>query len=263
LPSKKKSVQPANKPNIPIDGAKKRIVAIIPARIGSEEVHAKVLKDLGGKPVIQHVYEKVKASGLFDEIICAVDHEKIMEAVKNFGGIAVMTRKDHICGSDRCAEAAKNIKADIFVNVQADEPFLNPKMLPEVIEPLIKDPTISMATLCCEFQEKAASENIFNVKVVKSAKSGKALYFSRSLIPYARKPGIIPHYQHIGVYAFQAAALQQYAAFNPSSLELREGLEQLRALENGISIQVVETKQDYKRIAINTAEDLEKARKLL
>ena len=244
--------------------SKKVIVGVIPARIGSEEIHAKVLMDLGGKTVIHHVYDKAKASKVFSKIIVAADHEKIINEAQSFGAETVMTG-EHVCGSDRCAEGIANlgIDADIIVNVQADEPFLNPKMLPEVVKPLIEDDSLEMSTLCCKFLDQEAAEYIFNVKVVKSAKSDLALYFSRSLIPYERKEGILPHYHHIGVYAFRADALQQFAEFGPFALELREGLEQLRALEHGFKIKVVETQQEYKRIAINTKEDLEKARKLL
>jgi 3-deoxy-manno-octulosonate cytidylyltransferase (CMP-KDO synthetase) len=241
----------------------RKIIAVIPARIGSEEIHAKVLKDLGGKPVIQHVYEKVKKANFFDDIIIAADDEKILSVAQGFGAKGVLTSKNHVCGSDRVAEAVQSIKADIIVNVQADEPFLNPLMLPLVVEPLLEDNDFDMATLCCEFQEKEAMEFIFNVKVVKSMQSGRALYFSRSVIPYQRKTGIMPVFQHIGVYAYRAPALRRYAQFGPSPLELREGLEQLRALEHGMKIKVVETKLPYLRVAINTAQDLEQARKLI
>lgn len=242
---------------------KLRIIGVIPARIGSEEIHAKVLKDLGGKPVIAHVIQRVKDAKIFDEIIVGADHEKILEVARNEGVKAVMTRKDHVCGSDRVAEAAATVQGDIVVNIQADEPFLNPKMLPEVIQPLLDDPTLDMSTLCCKFLDKAASEYPFNVKMVKSQKSSLALYFSRSVMPYARKPNIVPTYQHIGVYAFRAKKLQEYASFGPSNLELIEGLEQLRALEHGFRIKVVESLQNYQRIAINTAQDLEQARKIM
>lgn len=241
----------------------KTVMAVIPARLGSEEVHAKVLKIIGGKSVIQHVFEKVQEANCFDKILIAADHEKIIDAAKSFGANAVLTKQSHICGSDRAAEAAANQTADIVVNVQADEPFLNPKMLPEVIAPLLEDNDFDMSTLCCEFQSEEAMKFIFNVKVVRSSYSHRALYFSRSVIPYARKTGILPIYQHIGVYAFRKPALIKYSQLGASALELREGLEQLRALENGFKIKVVESKQQYDRIAINTAQDLEQAQKLM
>jgi 3-deoxy-manno-octulosonate cytidylyltransferase (CMP-KDO synthetase) len=259
-----KNMMISTKERLILNKDKKIIVGVIPARIGSEEIHAKVLMDLGGKTVIHHVYDKAKASKVFSKIIVAADHEKIINEAESFGAETVLTG-EHVCGSDRCAEgiAILGIEADIVVNIQADEPFLNPKMLPEVVQPLIKDSNLEMSTLCCKFVEKEAAEYIFNVKVVKSVKSDWALYFSRSLIPFERKEGILPHYHHIGVYAFRADALQQFAEFGPSALELREGLEQLRALEHGFKIKVVESMQEYKRIAINTKEDLEKARKFL
>ncbi|MHA1731129.1 MAG: 3-deoxy-manno-octulosonate cytidylyltransferase [Promethearchaeota archaeon] len=239
------------------------IVAVIPARLGSEEIHAKVLEDLGGKPVIQHVYERVLESGLFSEVILAVDHQKIVDAVEKFGGRPVLTSKDHVCGSDRCAEATRDIEADVVVNVQADEPFLNPKMLPEVVYPLLEDRSLDVSTLCVEFPDVDAANFPFDVKVVRSAKSSLALYFSRAPIPYPRTPGILPHYHHVGVYAFKYESLQKFAELGPSPLELTEGLEQLRALEHGFRIKVVETGQEYAHVAIDTQRDLDRARELL
>jgi 3-deoxy-manno-octulosonate cytidylyltransferase (CMP-KDO synthetase) len=245
------------------DHKKMKIIAVIPARLGSEEIHAKVLMDLGGKPILQHVFEKVQAANCFDEILIACDHEKIFNIAKHFGASVILTHGNHICGSDRIAEATQNSDADIIVNVQADEPFLNPKMLPEVIQPLLEENDIDISTLCCEFRSKEAMEFPFNVKVVKSSYTHLALYFSRSFIPYLRNQNIGAVYQHIGVYAFRAAALRKFASLPPTPLELTEGLEQLRGLEHEFKIWVVESKQTYYRIAINTAQDLEQARKLV
>jgi len=240
------------------------ILGIIPARIGSDEVYAKFLQDIGGKPVIQHVWEKVKQADIFTHVLVGADHEKITSTAEKFGAKTILTKLKHICGSDRCAEVyqSSGIKADIVVNIQADEPFLNHNMLYEVIEPLLDDKQLDMSTLCCKFLNKESAEYIFNVKVVKSQKSKRALYFSRSIIPYPKTSDLIPTYQHIGVYAFRADALIRFAKLGPSSLELVESLEQLRALEDGMKIHVVESTQEYRRIAINTAKDIEDARKV-
>ncbi len=242
----------------------KKIIGVIPARLGSEEIQAKVLQDLGGKPVIQHVYERVVEAGLFSEIILAVDHEKIAKIVESFGGNAVLTKKEHVCGSDRCAEALQGrTDVDIVVNIQADEPFLNPKMLPEVVWPLLEEPGWDMATLCGQFPDTEAATYPFDVKVIRSAKSHRALYFSRALIPYPRKADVLPHFHHIGVYAFQYAKLQEFAEIGPSRLELTEGLEQLRALEHGFKIKILETQHEYDHVAIDTQRDLDRAREIL
>jgi 3-deoxy-manno-octulosonate cytidylyltransferase (CMP-KDO synthetase) len=259
------TIDPKLRQRLLVKAKGKVILGIVPARIGSDEVYAKVLQDIGGKPVIQHVWEKVKQAEIFTHVLVGADHEKITTTAEKFGAKTVLTKLKHICGSDRCAEVyqSSGIKADIVVNIQADEPFLNPNMLYEVIEPLLDDKQWDMSTLCCKFLNEEAAANIFNVKVVKSQKSNRALYFSRSLIPYPKNPGSLPTYHHIGVYAFHADALLKFAKFGPSSLELRESLEQLRALENDININVVESSQEYRRIAINTAKDIEDARKAL
>ncbi|GAB4313377.1 MAG: 3-deoxy-manno-octulosonate cytidylyltransferase [Promethearchaeota archaeon] len=242
-----------------------KVVAVIPARLGSEEVHAKVLEDLGGKPVIQHVYERVRRAGIFHRILHAVDHQRIVEVVEGYGGEVVTTKTNHVCGSDRCAEAVADLRGvDVVVNVQADEPFLNPATLLEVVDPLLQDPELDVATPCCRFRDDRAAANPFNVKVVRRSRPPHlALYFSRSLVPFQRTPGILPHYQHLGVYAFRFDALMRFAALGPSPLELREGLEQLRALEHAFRVLVVETQHSYAGIAINTPDDLRAARRVL
>ena len=242
-----------------------KVVGIIPARIGSDEVYAKVLAEIGGKPVIQHVFEKAQASGIFDEILVAADHERILSSAERFGAQTYLTVGEHICGTDRCAEAARERipDADIVVNVQADEPFIHPQMLPLVVRPLIEGTSWDMVTLCCPCFDQEAKEFIFNPKVVKSGETSRALYFSRSVIPFPRSDHDIRYFQHIGVYAFPMAELQRFAEYGPSELELAEELEQLRALEMEMRVKVIETDLEYPRISIDTAEDIVKAEKLL
>ncbi|MHA1369216.1 MAG: 3-deoxy-manno-octulosonate cytidylyltransferase [Promethearchaeota archaeon] len=241
----------------------KKIMVFIPARYNSEEIFNKTLANIGGKPMIQHVHDRVSKAPIVSDIIIATDHVEIKNAVESFGGMAVMTSKDHRCGTDRIIEAFLKMDsdADIVVNVQADEPFMEPQMIEEVTKPLIEDLGIPMATLCCEFCRQEDFEYPFNVKVVKDLE-GFALYFSRSPIPFQRKKGILPAYQHIGIYAYQSWFLREFPK-EQTHLEKIESLEQLRVLEHGYRIKVVETKTRYKKIAVNTPEDLEKARKLL
>jgi len=240
-------------------------VGIIPARIGSEEVHAKVLIDLGGKPVIQHVYERVVAANVFDEVLIAADHERIINAAQEFGARTYLTRENHICGTDRCAEAALAVfpEADIIINIQADEPFLNPQMLLLVIRPLVADDSWDIATLCCLSQNEADRASPFTVKVTRSAITGRALYFSRAVIPFPRYEDKPSYFQHIGIYGYRMQQLQRFANLGPSALELAEGLEQLRALEAEMRIKVIETELDYPRISIDTQADIDRANELI
>lgn len=240
-------------------------VGIIPARIGSEEVHAKVLIDLGGKPVIQHVYERVVAANVFDEVLIAADHERILDAAQQFGARTYLTRENHICGTDRCAEAARAVfpEADIIINIQADEPFLNPQMIPLVIGPLVADDSWDITTLCCPSPNEADRASPFAVKIAHSAITGRALYFSRAVIPFPRYEANTTHVQHIGIYGYRRQQLQRFAELGPSPLELSEGLEQLRALEAEMRIKVIETDLDYPRVSIDTQADIDRAHELI
>ena len=240
-------------------------MGIIPARMNSEEVHAKVLIDLGGKPVIQHVYERATASDVLDEVWVAADHVSIVDAAQAFGAATYLTRLDHVCGTDRVAEAVREVcpDAEIVVNIQADEPFLHPAMIAQVIEPLREEGAWDGATLCCRCADEAAREFPFTVKVVRSSLTGQALYFSRAVIPYPRYPESTHYDQHIGVYAYRRPQLERFAQAGPTALELAEGLEQLRALEAGLRIKVVETVLPYARISIDTEQDIEQAREWL
>ena len=246
-----------------IQSPRNSTVGIIPARIGSEEVHAKVLVDLGGKPVIQHVYERAVASGALDRVLIAADDARIIDVAKAFGAPVCQTKLNHVCGTDRCAEAAAAVfpEADFIVNIQADEPFLNPKMIPLVAAFLKENSEWDITTLCYQARD-AEPDSEFAVKIAR-ASSGRAIYFSRANIPYPRYPDRARAVRHIGVYGFRASALRRFADLGPSPLELAEGLEQLRALEAEMRIQVIETDLEYARISIDTQDDIDRARQWL
>jgi 3-deoxy-manno-octulosonate cytidylyltransferase (CMP-KDO synthetase) len=234
-----------------------RVVAIIPARYHSTRLEGKPLADINGKPMVQRVYENAMKSSALDDVIVATDDNRIREAVEKFGGRAVLTSKGHPTGTDRIAEVAENLDVDVVVNIQGDEPFVKPGMLDEVVSPLIEDRNIPMATLMHSI-EKQDFDNPNVVKVVID-KSGFALYFSRSLIPYPRYEEGHRAFEHIGIYSFQKDFLLTYSKLEPTPLEKSEALEQLRALENGFRIKVLLAK-DYIPFSVDTQEDLERAR---
>jgi len=237
-----------------------KTAAIIPARIGSTRFPRKALTMLGGKLMINRVWEAVRASGLFDEVIVATDSQEILSAVINSGGKAQMTRADHFSGSDRVAEVAQSLDAELIVNVQGDEPFIDTQALAALLD-CFSDPGVLMASLmtACADPDLLKDPNV--VKVV-TDRQGRALYFSRSQIPCDRDGSSNHKYmRHIGVYAWRRETLLSFVALKPSALELCEKLEQLRALENGIGIQMVET--GYQGIGVDTPEDLARAEELL
>lgn len=245
-----------------------KFIGIIPARYASTRFPAKPLAVLGGKPVIQRVYEQV--SGIFDEAYVATDDERIEAAVKAFGGKVVMTSPNHKSGTDRCYEAFTKIGGgyDVVVNIQGDEPFIQPSQL-EAVKACFEDPTTQIATLVKPFTTDdgfVALENVNSPKVVVNANMN-ALYFSRSIIPYQRNADkqdwLAGHtyYKHIGLYAYRAEVLKEITSLPQSSLELAESLEQLRWLENGYTIKVGVTQVET--IGIDTPEDLERAEEFL
>jgi len=245
-----------------------KFIGIIPARYASTRFPAKPLAVLGGKPVIQRVYEQV--SGIFDEAYVATDDERIEAAVKAFGGKVVMTSPNHKSGTDRCYEAFTKIGGgyDVVVNIQGDEPFIQPSQL-EAVKACFQDPTTQIATLVKPFTTDdgfVALENVNSPKVVVNANMN-ALYFSRSIIPYQRNADkqdwLAGHtyYKHIGLYAYRAEVLKEITSLPQSSLELAESLEQLRWLENGYTIKVGVTQVET--IGIDTPEDLERAEEFL
>ena len=236
-------------------------VGIIPARYGSTRFEGKLLADFCGKPVIQHTWENAKKSKSIDDLIVATDDKRIYNVAKGFGANVVYTSSAHKSGSDRLTEVAASIDAKIIVNIQADEPLLHPSMIDDVAGAILKDKTLVMATLCHKITNAALIQDPNVVKVVFD-RNGLALYFSRSPIPYERmgsddKLQIIDYYKHIGIYAYAKDFLFTFKSLPPSRLEKTEKLEQLRVLENGYRIKVIETKFDT--IGIDTPEDLEKA----
>lgn len=235
-------------------------IGIIPARYQSTRLEGKVLKDLLGKSVIQHVWENAKRAATLDDLIVATDDERIMAEVLRFGGKAVLTAKEHKTGTDRLREVVNPIDVKVVVNIQADEPLLHPSMIDEIVRPLLEEKDIVMTTLRKKITDPEDLKNPNVVKVV-CDKNGYALYFSRSPIPYPRFTEGIVHYKHIGLYAFTKDFLFTFTNLPASSLEEAEGLEQLRVLENGYKIKVATTQFDT--IGIDTAEDLERAKEVL
>jgi 3-deoxy-manno-octulosonate cytidylyltransferase (CMP-KDO synthetase) len=239
------------------------IVGVIPARFGSTRFEGKVLASIHGKPMVQHVYERAMRARRLDRVLVATEDERVVQAVKDFGGEAVLTSPSHVCGTDRIAEAIGNLDVSFIVNIQGDEPMLAPEMIDEVIELLENNPAAGVSTLMRRITREEDFENPGAVKVVTDV-YGRALYFSRSLIPYPRfRTPAFRVFDHIGIYGYRKEALAQFAAVGPSRLELIEGLEQLRALENGITIMIAETRCTEEALCVDTAEDLERVRALL
>ena len=245
-----------------------KFLGIIPARYASTRFPAKPLAMLGGKTVIQRVYERV--AGVLDDAYVATDDERIEVAVKAFGGKGVMTSVDHKSGTDRCYEACMKIGGgfDVVVNIQGDEPFIQPSQL-NAVKACFDDPTTQIATLVKPFTSEdtlVALENVNSPKVVVST-NWNALYFSRSIIPYQRNANQADwlknhtYYKHIGLYAYRAEVLKEITALPQSSLELAESLEQLRWLENGYKIKVGIS--EVETIGIDTPHDLERAEEFL
>lgn len=236
---------------------------MIPARYGATRFPAKLMQDLCGKPVIVHTYERVADTRLFDEVYVVTDDDRIEKAIREVGGKVIRSKKEHNSGSDRLAEASRDLDVDIIVNVQGDEPFTDKENLQKVIDIFAKDLTksIAVASLMERITDPDDIANPNNVKVVVN-KFGEALYFSRNIIPFPRDPNTkVSYYKHIGIYAYRKEALQQFTELPPSLLEETEKLEQLRYLENGFKIRLALT--DIPTIGIDTPEDLERARKRL
>ena len=219
------------------------VIGILPARWGSTRFPGKPLHRIAGKPLIQHVWERCQACGLLAEIIVATDDARILEAVENFGGRAVMTSPDHPTGTDRIAEALAAIPAATHViNIQGDEPLIEPSLIDQLAATMTGDPALDMATAANPLDPADPAVADPNVVKVVTALDGRALYFSRSPLPYFRNP--VPGLnvlRHKGIYAYSRAFLERFVTWPPSPLEQAESLEQLRALENGASIKVLLT----------------------
>jgi 3-deoxy-manno-octulosonate cytidylyltransferase (CMP-KDO synthetase) len=244
-----------------------KIIAVIPARYASTRFPAKLMQDLGGKTVILRTYQAAQNSHLFDDVFVVTDSDLIFDEIVSNGGKAIRSIKEHESGSDRIAEAIENMNVDIVVNVQGDEPFINTLALEKLIAVFDsskprndKADEVDLASLMFEITDAAEIDSPNNVKVVVD-QNGFALYFSRSVIPYPRDNNVgVRYMQHIGIYAFRKQALLDFYKLPMQSLEASEKLEQLRYLEFGKRIKMVETAE--KSIGIDTPEDLEKARKL-
>ena len=236
------------------------MIAVIPSRYASTRLPGKPLVDICGKPMVQHVYERVRRVSLFDEVLVATDDERILNAVKAFGGAACMTSPDCPSGSDRLIEVAKSHPADVYVNVQGDEPLVEPASIEKLARAMLVDPSRQMGTLCYSISaEQAQNPNL--VKVVR-AHNGNALYFSRSPIPFPRSGGIAPQYfGHLGMYAYRREFLMNFGNLPYSPLENTEKLEQLRVLQAGIAIRVLEVEATGP--GVDTPEDLEAVRRIL
>ena len=241
------------------------VAAIIPSRYGSTRLPGKALKPIGGKPMIQRVYERARLARHLAAVIIATDDERIGRVVDAFGGKYVMTSPDHPSGTDRLAEAVAAIDAEIIVNIQGDQPFLDPLMIDEAVQPLLDEPDLQMSTL---MHSIARAEDLLDPSVVKVVTNhqGNALYFSRSLIPYPRQKIEHKVFEHVGLYVYRKAFLLKLAGLSPTLLEQIESLEQLRVLEHGYTIRVVETKvhdNAFSGFSVDTEDDLVRAEAML
>lgn len=250
------------------------VVAIIPARYGSTRLPGKPLADIGGKPMIQHVYEStLKAPGL-DRVLVATDDRRIERAVKNFGGEVVMTSRRHTSGTDRLAEVARKIRAAWLVNVQGDLPFIRAETIALAVVPMRRNPAVPMGTVCTPIYDAKEWQNPNVVKVI-TDRAGFAIYFSRAPIPYVRQHEFDPSgkrtrsqngrrlwgFRHLGLYVYKRDFLLKFARLRPTALERSESLEQLRVLENGYRIYVAQV--DERSIEVDTPADLRKAARYL
>jgi 3-deoxy-manno-octulosonate cytidylyltransferase (CMP-KDO synthetase) len=234
----------------------RKILGVIPARFASTRFPGKVLAPIGAKPMLQHVYDRVCLSTYLTSVIIATDDERVYAAARKFGARVRMTRADHLSGTDRVAEVASAEEASLIVNIQGDEPLIDPAAIDAAILPMVHEPELVMGTLKKRIADarEIADPNV--VKVVVDA-AGDAIYFSRCPIPYERESaGGAPYFKHIGLYVYQRDFLLAYPGLRVGPLERAERLEQLRALENGYRIRVVET--EYESLGVDTPEDLKR-----
>jgi 3-deoxy-manno-octulosonate cytidylyltransferase (CMP-KDO synthetase) len=239
-----------------------KILGVVPARYDSSRFPGKALATIGSKTMLQHVFERASQARYLTSIIIATDDKRIEDVARGFGAPVRMTRADHASGTDRAAEVASAESAELIVNIQGDEPLIDPYAIDAAILPLADDPSIPMGTLSKRIEDprEIADPNV--VKVV-TDRSGNAIYFSRSTIPYLRDVRDVSHcahYKHIGLYVYRRDFLLRYSDLPVGPLERAERLEQLRALENGYPIRVVET--DYESLGVDTPDDLERISRL-
>jgi 3-deoxy-manno-octulosonate cytidylyltransferase (CMP-KDO synthetase) len=240
-----------------------KVLVVIPARYASVRFPGKPLAVIAGKPMIQHVVERVRTSAQHIEIVVATEDDRIKKAAESFGASAILTRADHKTGTDRVAEVAAHISADIYINVQGDEPLIDAGTLDRVIEAMAEDDAIQLATPCSEI---ASQPDIMDPNVVKVVLDfdGDALYFSRAPIPWVRDTGMkvaARHLKHIGLYGYRRDTLLEFPTLPPGELERIEQLEQLRWMENGFKIRVVET--EYDAVSVDVPDDVAKVEKIL
>lgn len=236
-----------------------RAIAIIPARLGSTRLLHKMLREIAGKPMIAHVYEAARRSPLLQDVIIATDSHEVMEVASARGWNAQMTSGAHRSGTDRIHEVAQRVTADVYVNIQGDLPMVRPEHIEALLRPM-RRPEVMVSTV----KTPCLVDEINNPNAVKvvTDKNGRALYFSRSTIPFDRdKSGTIPYFKHLGLYAYRWAALDRFCSLPESKLEAAERLEQLRLLENGIDIFVEET--PFGTVEVDTEEDLRRVEEML
>jgi len=243
--------------------SKPKVIVVIPARYGSTRLPGKPLVSLAGKPMVQRVYERAKLAKRVHRVIVATDDDRIVKAVEAFGGEARMTRTDHRTGTERVAEVAAHVESEVFVNVQGDEPLLDPVAVDRAVGSLLEQPAASISTVATPIKTPA---DIMDPNVVKTVLDfdGNALYFSRAPIPWVRDTASKVHvhyWKHLGIYVFQRDALLEYPTLPQGELERIEQLEQLRWMENGWKIRVVEVEHDA--VSVDVLEDVARVEKLL
>ena len=254
-------VHPNSVERLPFTLTESSVLAVIPARFQATRFPGKILADIGGRPMIEHVFRRASAARLVHHVIVATDDDRIATAVRGFGGAAIMTRADHVSGTDRIAEVVAAHPCRAVVNIQGDEPLIEPDTIDAAIKPLLDDSTVEMSTLSRPFNslEEFRSANV--VKVVTNWR-GDAMYFSRSPIPFPRSEAMPAAARaHVGLYVYRRETLLKLAALTAAPLEVVESLEQLRALAHGVRIRVVDT--THAVAGVDTPEDLERVRQMI
>lgn len=236
-----------------------RFVGVIPARYQSSRLPGKALIELAGRSLIEWVYRQAQFCTRLDDLVVATDDERICSTVEQFGGKVLLTRDDHASGTDRVAEVASRVPGDIFINIQGDEPLIAPATIDNVCRPFLTEPDLDVSTACVLIEDSEQISSPHVCKVVFNH-DGRALYFSRSVIPHPRREGG-RHFKHVGIYGYRREFLLRLNQLAPSRLEAAEALEQLRFLENGVSIKVVRVEEDS--IGVDTWDDVERVRRLL
>ena len=242
-----------------------RTIVVIPARYGSSRMPGKPLAPILGKSMVERVYNQASQAKKVDEVWVATDDSRIVEAVESFGGKAILTSKDHASGTDRVAETAEKVPAEIYVNVQGDQPFIDPLMIDEAVTPLWEDPSLPMATLVHPIHR---AEDLQDPGVVKAVLNlaGEGMYFSRSLIPAPHNPVEHTVYEHVGLYVYRKDFLAVLSGLSPTLLERVEGLEQLRVIEHGYRLRCVVTRcedNELSGFSIDTPEDIRRGEAML